>query len=1269
MSGRRAFVRACFAILTALTFVSSAAAQPGGPPPGQRIKVEERPIPSPRYYSGVTLIERGTFAQAVLFYQREARDSIKIGANRWIDCIPPYAMIGEAYYQAGNLDESLKWFNAALSLAMEYPDWLARVSYTGVPSSVSKTPAPWGGSRRMNPLGNFPAKATIVIGDEITDQRLKASGVTSDRRAFPIDPFEIIRCTALAIRRRIEIIGPLAPYDPMSEQIYSTFQKRATSPNHWSTAWLDVVWGLALQQLDKTPAAVKTLTGALTTSGDCDHSLTGVALFELGNIFLRSNKPAQAAECYYEASVSAYHFGDNLLAEEALRNYSNAIKAVRHDLGVNPVIDAARVWARGERNQTLLQVSLGLELVEDYIYAGRSDVADKGLTAMERQMTAEMRRSRLADRWNYLRALQAYSTGHTKQGDDMLALVVEGCRARSTWARHLRKLDDYVQKGLTVNGSVTERNAADLYAELLREPTVVDWAARPIESLAIQMLAPISAYERQFCLLVDRGLFDDAFEVAERIRRERFYSTQTYGGRLVSLRYIMTVDDALTTASLRSARDAILTQYPDFLRTREEAAEIMSRLNSLPVVPSNADENAAAVDLYMKLAEVSNRQEAMLRFIAAGRIRIPYVYPPVYSVADVQARLPEETAILSFLEAQGDVYGFMIGDQSFDLWRIGPSEPLRTVVANFLRMLGNHDGTREVKASELAEARWKAQGDKLRQVLLGANDADADRFNIVFSKLVVVPDSFLWYLPFEALCLPKATEEEDDDQEEEVAQHDADAEDVDEELGELAELDAAYQVDPEEVQDDAQDKPEQEDSAQAQASDATPQEDATPARRPSRNARREAALDAYEAALMPMIQAQDFTIRYSAATSLALPNALGRNAFVDTAVITEPVYPRQTSEASQQAFARLSGVVKKTIATDEKRLDRTPSAYYAARLQRLVVWKEIVGNTWNWSPFAPAKSRGMNSVNSWIASPWGAPRLMVMPALRTHAEDSLKDGGDGSELFLPVLAMQASGADTMLLSRWRTGGRSMFDLTQEFLKNYPEMPVAEAWKQAVTSVSARDVVVEEEPRLRKLGRSEPTPRYDSPFWWAGYLLIDSGEPTQSSVLEELDQAAAQKAQEENALLEEGEVDDEAIGAQGERQTPEALPTGQSEEFEGEEQNAEPDDDQDSGVGVRPIITVEGASQEQEESSEDFLQTEEESLDDLDMEGDDFYADDEEPTAPSTTEPPKSEPKETPKVEPTPTKEQDDKEADSNVAKPTDKKNSAARISVKGKGTK
>ena len=72
--------------------------------------------------------------------------------------------------------------------------------------------------------------------------------------------------------------------------------------------------------------------------------------------------------------------------------------------------------------------------------------------------------------------------------------------------------------------------------------------------------------------------------------------------------------------------------------------------------------------------------------------------------------------------------------------------------------------------------------------------------------------------------------------------------------------------------------------------------------------------------------------------------------------------------------------------------------------------------------------------------------------------------------------MQASGADTILLSRWRTGGRSAFDLAEAFVKNYEKEPSANAWKDAVAELVERDVVVDEEPRLKKLGLSEAIPK-------------------------------------------------------------------------------------------------------------------------------------------------------------------------------------------------
>ena len=1194
-----------------------------------------RQIPSPSYYNGVQFITSGNFSRAEAFYAQELRNAIRLGAARYIDSICYYAMLGEAQYRAGALKEALANYNAALVIAMEYPSWLGRVTYpTGVTTSL-KPPAPWGVSRRNTPLGVFPKGATIVVGDKITEDRIKQGGALMEQKAIQIDPLEILRCTALAVRRRNEILGPLSPFDPTSQQLYDSFQKRSVAPNHWSVTLLDVIWGMVIAENDKIDSAINKLTQALVMAGSYDHPLTGAALFELGNLYLRTNRAREAAQCYYEASVSAFHYGDLLLVEEAIRNYSNVSKALGASVD-NPVVETAYRWSKTLPNSQTLVASFGLELVEEFIERGKLNLATSGLDAVAKTMRSsssrDLQSSCAADRWNYLNALLFYANGEIADGDVALAKVVEGAKLRSTWAIQLIDLDNRVKRGLSSSGDMTPRNAADLYELLLREPTALDWATKPADSLAIQMIAPTDAYERWFRILFERDLKDKAFEVAERIRRERFFRTQTYGGRLVSLRYILTADDALLAPSTRATKQTLLAEYPLFAETTQAAEAIINELAETPTVPTDSTIKSRQISLYAKLAEISDQQEALLRYIAAGRSRIPYVFPPVYSVADVQKRLPEDTAILAFIDADGETFGFMVGKENLDAWRVGSTAKLGVAVSAFLKTIGNLEGTRQVEASALAEAHWKSQGARLREIVLGAQDVDADRFNIVFSKLAVVPDSVLWYLPFEALCLPAvastiedvdaepsddATTETDESvviEGAELAQDDENAasDNADEEEDDL---DSAYRATDEEIaevennieeiveeEEEEEETTLAEDEAKDEGDETLPEQ---PTKRKSRSARQREALEEYEASLIPMIQASELTIRYSAAASLALPNALGRNAFVETTIAGGTSYPKEPFERVESAVQRFESAVSKTEAFRLGSFD-VPGAVYASRLKRLVVLEEINGETWNWNPVVPGKTRAGNKATDWIASPWGAPRLYVAPALRTSAEDALKNGGDGSELFLPILAMQASGADAMLLSRWRTGGRSAYDLALDFVKNYEKEPTANAWKHAALKLMKRDVVVEEEPRLRKLGRNESIPKYDSPFWWAGYMIIDSGEAVQASELELLDEENAKKAAEENAML-DGKLttDDE-----------------QEETPNGENPASQKTDEQNDPDAVSPKIIPGKKNDPDAQDENDPLNLEPKSLDDeelaaQDEAGDDFFFNEEDELEPDS----------------------------------------------------
>jgi CHAT domain-containing protein len=123
--------------------------------------------------------------------------------------------------------------------------------------------------------------------------------------------------------------------------------------------------------------------------------------------------------------------------------------------------------------------------------------------------------------------------------------------------------------------------------------------------------------------------------------------------------------------------------------------------------------------------------------------------------------------------------------------------------------------------------------------------------------------------------------------------------------------------------------------------------------------------------------------------------------------------------------------------------------------------------------------------------------MVVMPGFRTSAEQALRSGlQNGDDLFLSSMLLQACGARTILLSRWRTGGRVSYDLTEQFLLQLADKPAAEAWRQAILEVGTNVINIDEEPRVRKEaggGGGGDDPIANHPFFWGAFMLIDRGE--------------------------------------------------------------------------------------------------------------------------------------------------------------------------------
>ena len=118
-----------------------------------------------------------------------------------------------------------------------------------------------------------------------------------------------------------------------------------------------------------------------------------------------------------------------------------------------------------------------------------------------------------------------------------------------------------------------------------------------------------------------------------------------------------------------------------------------------------------------------------------------------------------------------------------------------------------------------------------------------------------------------------------------------------------------------------------------------------------------------------------------------------------------------------------------------------------------------------------AASRAARSAD-WLNLPWGHPAEIILPGFHTTAEDSLeaarrKGSIPGNDVFLNVCGLMSTGTRTILLSRWRTGGQSSYDLVREFVQELPHTSPADAWQRAVLLEMDARLNLEAEPRVKK----------------------------------------------------------------------------------------------------------------------------------------------------------------------------------------------------------
>jgi len=491
-----------------------------------------------------------------------------------------------------------------------------------------------------------------------------------------------------------------------------------------------------------------------------------------------------------------------------------------------------------------------------------------------------------------------------------------------------------------------------------------------------------------------------AVEIADRVRRYRFFTSLEFGGRLESLRWILEAPTVYLPEQTVLQRQYILARYPAYERLSQQARAIRQTLSKQPLVP---DDPAAAKQQSRQLAELSAlglQQEAILREIALRREPASLVFPPLRTFDDVQKSLPDKQAALVFFATSRHWYGFLLNSDRVTHWRINSPPAVLRQMQTMLRDMGLYGQNHELALKDIAGDKWKQSAAQVLNMLEKGSLVDLSQ---PFEELVIVPDGMLWYLPFEAL----------------------------------------------QVKVDGQ----------------------------------------------PQSLISRFRVRYAPTLSLCTGQGPDHNPAGNTAVVVGKLYPRDADAVAQAAFEQLAAVVPGAVALRSSLL--APSSAYSTLFRRLIVLDDLAlsdHDPYGWAPASIDRGKAGALLSDWLLLPWGGPDVVILPGFHTAAEDAVKRVGHnlpGNDLFLSVCGLMANGARTVLLSRWRSGGQTSFDLVREFAQELSDATPAEAWQRAVLLTVDSRLNLEAEPRIKR-GASEEAPKASNPFFWAGFMLVDCG---------------------------------------------------------------------------------------------------------------------------------------------------------------------------------
>jgi tetratricopeptide (TPR) repeat protein len=703
--------------------------------------------PSPAYDAALSALAAGATSRALDIAGDEYKACLRIGGQRWIDSIAASTLIGECHYELGNLREAVAAYEEALLLAAAYPQWLLAVQFPQQQLRPRQQPpkATWGRSTRQTRPAQLPDTIAIRQAGADPKQVMEQGGVLVAPFDQLIRPAEIMRAIVIAIYRQGVILGPLGREAPQLERVATALSQRPAQPAHYAQSWIDIALGAALWAQGKPDQATPLLTRGLVIGDGLDHQLTAWGLIVLGRIALDAGQAAQAATYFDEATYAAADEGDPRALEEAFAFVLDA-HAAAGTRGVPPAIRGGIAWAN--RDWPVLHARLVAMQAECLATGGDAKAAATALKEIDgRLLRADPGRGQLGAEAAYAQALLGYATADVRAGDAALASAVEIARPRSPRLFQTARLVELVLQG---SGSLSDRQAEALFATLLAPPADRDFAVEPLDTLAVISSDRQDAFETWLTVATRRSA-DQAFEAAEAMVRDRWLSARPLGGRRLAVDRLLAADPGRLDAAAAARRAALLGNRRDLAATLDAFARVRGRLAADLLTAKQAAADAplaGSADDWAQYQSLATTRMAFVAALSAGREATAVDFPPLTPAPEIRGRLAPKQLILSFRWTRAGLTAALESRDRHATWEVRQAAGIPVEVAQLAKSLCLFDPDAPVSTDKLAASNWRDSAAQLERMLF-----ENSRVTLAegIDELVIVPDGWLWYVPFELL--------------------------------------------------------------------------------------------------------------------------------------------------------------------------------------------------------------------------------------------------------------------------------------------------------------------------------------------------------------------------------------------------------------------------------------------------------------------------------------------------------------------------------------